>query len=62
MATTVEEFVNPKSMTTPGAMAALVATVAGGFFSMFGLRWLCSEASAQLATVARVGTLRDPDR
>jgi hypothetical protein len=37
MATTVEEFVNPKSMTTPGAMAALVATVAGAFFSMFGI-------------------------
>ena len=41
MAITVEEFVNPKSMITPGAAAALVAVVAGACFSMFGivLRW-----------------------
>ena len=41
MAITVEEFVNPKSMITPGAAAALVAVVAGACFSMFGivLQW-----------------------
>jgi hypothetical protein len=37
MATTIEEFVNPKSMITPGAAAAVVATIAGAFFSMFGI-------------------------
>lgn len=38
MAQHVEEFVNPKSMITPGAAAAVVATVAGAIFSMFGLQ------------------------
>lgn len=33
----LEEFVNPKSMVTPGFAAAIVATVAGALFSMFGL-------------------------
>ncbi len=37
MAITVEEFINPKSMITPGAAAAIVAMVAGAFFSMFGI-------------------------
>ena len=33
----IEEFVNPKSMITPGAAAAVVATVSGAFFSMFSI-------------------------
>ncbi len=37
MAITVEEFINPKSMITPGAAAAIVATAAGAFFSLFGI-------------------------
>jgi hypothetical protein len=37
MAITVDEFVNPKSMLTPGAAAAVVATISGALFSMTGL-------------------------
>ena len=33
----IQEFINPKSMITPGAAAALVAMVSGAFFSMFGI-------------------------
>ncbi|WP_445402024.1 hypothetical protein [Zobellella sp. An-6] len=33
----VEEFINPKSMLTPGGMAAVVATASGAAFSMFDL-------------------------
>lgn len=32
-----EEFVNPKSMMTPGVVAAMVATVAGSLFATFGV-------------------------
>lgn len=32
-----DEFVNPKSMVTPGFAAATVATIAGALFSMFGI-------------------------
>lgn len=38
MAHQIDEFVNPKSMLTPGAAAAVVATVAGAIFSTFGLQ------------------------
>lgn len=37
MAINTEEFVNPKSMATPGFLAAAVASVAGAVFSMFGI-------------------------
>ena len=45
MAIAVEEFVNPKSMITPGAAAALVATIAGALFSIFGLTLAASLIS-----------------
>lgn len=31
------EFINPKSMLTPGALAAIVATIAGALFSWLGI-------------------------
>lgn len=37
MSANIEEFVNPKSMMTPGIAAAVVATIAGALFSMFGI-------------------------
>lgn len=37
MAVSTEEFVNPKSMMTPGFAAAAVATVAGALFSNFAI-------------------------
>ena len=42
MAITIDEFVNPKSMITPGAAAGLVAAIAGACFSVLGivLPWL----------------------
>jgi len=36
MSLNVEEFINPKTMITPGIVATMVATVSGAFFSMFG--------------------------
>ena len=37
MAAKTEEFVNPKSMVTPGFAATIVATIAGALFTMFGI-------------------------
>jgi len=33
----IEEFINPKSMLTPGLLAPIIATASGACFSMFGL-------------------------
>lgn len=38
MAADVKEFINPKSMLTPGPVAAMVATASGALFIGFGLR------------------------
>jgi hypothetical protein len=37
MTVKVEEFINPKSMLTPGGVAAVVATASGATFTNFGL-------------------------
>lgn len=42
MATNTQEFVNPKSMITPGFAAASVATIAGALFSMLGIAMAAS--------------------